>query len=67
MKKQAVLNHFGGTSATSRALGVSKTTVSLWKDHIPWQYALLVSEVTEQSLKFDRDDYPERFKKIIHF
>ncbi|MFK3763210.1 Cro/CI family transcriptional regulator [Serratia ureilytica] len=61
MKKANVLKRFGGTNATARALGVSKTTVSLWGEVIPWQYALLVSEVTNNELKFRRCDYPERF------
>ncbi|EGL0769087.1 hypothetical protein IO954_005146 [Salmonella enterica subsp. enterica] len=61
MKKTDVLTHFGGTSATGKALGISKTTVSLWGEIIPWQYALLVSEVTDNAIKFDRTDYPDRF------
>lgn len=61
MKKTDVLTHFGGTSATGKALGISKTTVSLWGEIIPWRYALLVSEVTDNAIKFDRTDYPDRF------
>ncbi|MGG6116032.1 Cro/CI family transcriptional regulator [Salmonella enterica] len=61
MKKTEVLTHFGGTSATGKALGISKSTVSLWGEVIPWRYALLVSEVTGNAIKFDRADYPDRF------
>lgn len=46
MKKQDVLNHFGGTTKTAIALGISKSTVSLWKENIPWKYALLVEKIT---------------------
>lgn len=50
MKKQDVLNHFGGTTKTAIALGISKSTVSLWKENIPWKYALLVEKITKGSL-----------------
>ncbi|WGL96522.1 Cro/CI family transcriptional regulator [Arsenophonus nasoniae] len=61
MNKSDVLAHFKGVTNTAIALGVSKSTVSLWREIIPWQYALLVSELTDQELKFDRKKYPERF------
>ncbi|SUP83796.1 Cro/CI family transcriptional regulator [Yersinia wautersii] len=61
MKKTEVLAHFSGTSATGKALGISKSTVSLWGEKVPWQYALLISEITGGSLKFSRADYSERF------
>ncbi|UAN49721.1 hypothetical protein KGP26_18325 [Serratia sp. JSRIV002] len=64
MKKSEVLTHFGGTNATGKALGVSKSTVSLWGDVIPWQYALLISELTDNAMKFNRKYYPERFRKL---
>ncbi|WGL97264.1 Cro/CI family transcriptional regulator [Arsenophonus sp. aPb] len=54
MNKSDVLAHFKGVTNTAIALGVSKSTVSLWREIIPWQYALLVSELTDQELKFDR-------------
>ncbi|WP_278401533.1 Cro/CI family transcriptional regulator [Hafnia paralvei] len=53
MHKQDVTAHFGSGIKTAEALGVSKSTVSLWKDVIPWKYALLVEKVTEGRLKYD--------------
>ncbi|AVL75541.1 Cro/CI family transcriptional regulator [Providencia hangzhouensis] len=50
MKKQDVLKYFGGTTKTANALGVSKSTVSLWKETIPWKYALLIEKITNGSL-----------------
>ncbi|MGK0600357.1 Cro/CI family transcriptional regulator [Yokenella regensburgei] len=63
MKKSQVLNHFGGTTPAARAIGVSKSTVSLWGETIPWQYALLIAELTEGDMAFRREDYPTRFSK----
>ncbi|EMT5586385.1 TPA: helix-turn-helix domain-containing protein [Providencia stuartii] len=50
MKKQDVLDYFGGTTKTANALGISKSTVSLWKETIPWKYALLIEKITNGSL-----------------
>ncbi|WP_226019972.1 Cro/CI family transcriptional regulator [Serratia symbiotica] len=66
MKKSEVLAHFGGTNATGNALGISKSTVSLWGELIPWQYALLISEVTDNAIIFNREDYPERFSNVVN-
>ncbi|RFY49342.1 hypothetical protein CA303_24325, partial [Salmonella enterica subsp. enterica serovar Enteritidis] len=45
-----VLRYFGGTTKTAIALGISKSTVSLWKENIPWKYALLIEKITNGSL-----------------
>lgn len=59
MNKTKVLEYFGGTVATATALNVSKSTVSLWGEIIPWKYALLIAAATNGSQPFDWMDYPE--------
>jgi len=60
MFKQDLVAHFGTATAAAKALGVSKSTVSLWKDIVPWQYALLAEKATNGALKFD----PSQYEKI---
>jgi len=59
MRKATVIEHFRGTVATATALNISKSTVSLWGDVIPWKYALLISAATAGTLPFNWKDYPE--------
>lgn len=59
MRKSTVIEHFRGTVATATALNISKSTVSLWGDVIPWKYALLIAAATAGSLPFNWRDYPE--------
>ncbi len=59
MFKKQVIEHFGGTTATAKALKVSKSTVSLWEAIIPWKYALLIEKLTETKLKFEVSLYTE--------
>lgn len=57
MLKRDLINHFGTATAAARALGVSKSTVSLWKEIVPWQYALLAEKQTDGALVFDPKSY----------
>ncbi|MFB5641781.1 Cro/CI family transcriptional regulator [Kluyvera ascorbata] len=57
MLKQDLINYFGTATAAAKALGVSKSTVSLWKDVIPWQYALLAEKQTDGALVYDSKTY----------
>lgn len=59
MRKDEILSYFNGVNATARALGISKSSVSLWPQMIPWKYALLAHTVTAGGLHFDSADYPE--------
>lgn len=61
MLKTTVIKHFRGTVATATALNISKSTVSLWGDVIPWKYALLIAAATAGSVPFNWEDYPELF------
>ncbi|MCS2162991.1 Cro/CI family transcriptional regulator [Scandinavium sp. H11S7] len=57
MLKQDLINHFGTATAVAKALGVSKSTVSLWKEVVPWQYALLAEKQTNGVLVYDSKAY----------
>ncbi|MGC0822480.1 Cro/CI family transcriptional regulator [Pantoea agglomerans] len=59
MNKSEVLSYYGGVTATARYLNIAKSSVSGWSDPIPWKFALLLSEVTNNKLKFVSSDYPE--------
>lgn len=51
MLKSDVIKYFQGTTKTAKSLGISKSTVSLWKDTVPWKYALLIEKITNGDLK----------------
>lgn len=51
MKKQVVLNYFGGVTKTAQALGVSKSAVSLWSDDIPEGRAFQIELLTKGKLR----------------
>jgi DNA invertase Pin-like site-specific DNA recombinase len=57
MLKRDLITHFGTATAAAKALGVSKSTVSLWKETIPWQYALLAEKQTNGVLSYDPKSY----------
>lgn len=57
MLKRDLINHFGTATAAAKALGVSKSTVSLWREIIPWKYALLAEKKTHGALAYDSDSY----------
>lgn len=57
MKKQDVLNHFGGATKTAVALGINKATVSCWGDLIPLGRAYEIESLTERTLRVNKADY----------
>ncbi|MBN7120304.1 hypothetical protein BSU01_01040 [Erwinia billingiae] len=59
MHKQDVISHYGTATKVATAIGVSKATVSLWKEVIPWKYALLIEKVSKGQLKYDPAMYQE--------
>lgn len=60
MKKQDVLNHFGGVSKTAQALSINKATVSCWGDSIPKGRAYQIEVMTGGKLKavFPKSEQP---------
>lgn len=57
MKKQDVLNHFGGATKTAVALGINKATVSCWGDLIPLGRAYEIESLTDRTLRVNKADY----------
>lgn len=51
MKKSEVIAHFGGVVKTAKALGISKSSVSLWGDEIPEGRAYQIELMTGGKLK----------------
>jgi transcriptional repressor of cell division inhibition gene dicB len=51
MLKQDVIDHFGGVTATSRALGTSQPSVTNWSDPLPVLRQLQIEKLTGGALK----------------
>lgn len=62
MRKETVLKHFGGTTATANFLGIAKSTVSVWPELVPWKYALLLERMTNGALIYDPETYDKSAK-----
>ncbi|MFS1539262.1 MAG: Cro/CI family transcriptional regulator [Candidatus Phlomobacter fragariae] len=60
MFKKNVINYFGATVATAKIFNVSKSTVSLWEEVIPWKYALLIEKLTKKKLVLDVNLYQNK-------
>ena len=58
MYKSDVLKHFKNGAAAGRALGVTKSAVSQWKEVIPEAVAYRAQRVTRGKLKVDPSLYP---------
>lgn len=57
MKKQDVLDHFGGVVKTSQALHISHASVSDWGDVVPEAAASRADRVSNGKLKYDHEFY----------
>lgn len=57
MKKQTVIDYFGGVTKTASVLGVAHTSVIGWKDVIPEAMAARLDRITEGKLKYDHAFY----------
>ena len=51
MKKQEVLDYFGGVIATAKALGISQPSVSNWGEDLPELRQLELEQLTGGTLK----------------
>ena len=54
MKKLDVIAYFGGVTKTAKALGISKSAVSLWGEDIPYGRACQVQLLTKGKLKTEQ-------------
>ena len=57
MLKNDVIAHFGKLENVAKALSISVTAVSQWKDVIPEKNAYRLQEITNGKLKIDRELY----------
>ncbi len=58
MRKQTVLDHFKTRTAIARALGITKSAVSQWKEElIPEHHAYRLQRITRRKLKVDPSMY----------
>jgi DNA-binding transcriptional regulator YdaS (Cro superfamily) len=53
MKKEQVLNYFGGPTGVARALGISQPSVTNWSDPIPALRQLEIERLTAGALRAD--------------
>lgn len=51
MNRHDVYKHFGSISATARALGVTRQSVSMWPDIVPLHHQLLLEKLTGGALR----------------
>ncbi|WP_245677557.1 Cro/CI family transcriptional regulator [Candidatus Arsenophonus triatominarum] len=65
MLKKNVIDYFGGTVATATVLNISKSTVSLWEEVVPWKYALLIEKLTKKNLMLEVDLYQNKTIKTL--
>jgi len=57
MKKQDVIDHFGGVTRVAEVLGIKHPAVIRWPDPIPELRARQLDELTNGALKFNPNDY----------
>ena len=56
MKKQDVLNHFGGVAKTAKALGIAQPSVCKWGEKIPKGRAYQIEVMTNGELKAEKEE-----------
>ena len=54
MKKLDVIAYFSGVTKTAKALGISKSAVSLWGEEIPYGRACQVQLLNKGKLKTEQ-------------
>ena len=54
MKKLDVIAYLGGVTKTAKALGISKSAVSLWGEDIPYGRACQIQLLTKGKLKTEQ-------------
>lgn len=52
-----MISHFGSGVAVARALGITRSAVSQWRQRVPLEQALKVESVTEGALVVNMADY----------
>lgn len=57
MLKKTVIKYFGNQLKAAEALGLTRGSVSQWREVIPEKQALRVEKITEGALKYDPSLY----------
>lgn len=57
MLKKVVIEHFGSQHAVAKALHVSDSAVSQWREIIPERAALLIHQLTKGKLEYSKSFY----------
>ena len=60
MKKQTVIDYYGGVAAAAKALKISDVAIYKWTDPIPKVRAYELERLTKGKLKFDPALYQKR-------
>lgn len=60
MKTEDAVRHFGTKSALARALGITKASLTSWRERVPALRAWQLSRITAGKLKFDPNEYLAR-------
>ncbi|QJT25386.1 hypothetical protein E4185_03620 [Aeromonas media] len=67
MRKHDAITHFGGVTATAKALGISHAAVVKWGDPIPQGRAYQIEVLTGGTLKADpaaKSGQPRQYQRV---
>ncbi len=62
MKKQTVLQHFGGARQIAEAIGINRSAIYQWPEIVPAESALKIEIATKGKLKVNPLVYATRDK-----
>ncbi|AOM39999.1 Cro/CI family transcriptional regulator [Xenorhabdus hominickii] len=57
MKKNEVLKHFNTVNSVAKAIGITSSAVSQWREIIPERAALRIEKITNGTLKYSAEMY----------
>ncbi len=57
MKTKEVIRHFGSQAAVARALGITSSAVTQWRETVPLATAARLEKMTSGELVLDVDQY----------
>ncbi len=57
MRTVDAIRHFGSKAAVARALGITRASLTDWKDLVPALRAAQLEQITAGHLKFDPNEY----------
>jgi hypothetical protein len=60
MKTRNAIKHFGSQAEIARTLDIAESTVSRWGEVVPFKWALVLQEKTDDLLMVNINDYRNR-------